>query len=413
MFGVVAGHDRGMDPIELTADGLLLRPWRPEDADGVYRACQDPLIQRWTTVTVPYEYTAAASFVGPYTERAWTDGTAAPLGVFDAATGELLASHGLVRMDLEARTAEAGTWVAPWARRRRVAERATRAVAHWALDVLGLDLLTWRVEVGNHASRLVGERVGFRFDGPARAAAPGRHGGLIDLWRGTLRPGEIHQAAPRWYHHDQPGARRAATFGRPQPVIEAGPVRLRPVTEQDRDAIVVACRDPESARWTSVPVPYRHADADAFITGQAPTAWARGTAGVFTIANRAGNFAGTIDLRLDPTDLATAELGLLMAPHARGRGYGTAAAGAICAWSFEALGVSRIVWRAHLGNDASRRVAEKVGFVGEGIQRAGCEQRGERRDAWVGSLLAADPRRGPAVPDPGTATTQTARLMTP
>jgi RimJ/RimL family protein N-acetyltransferase len=80
----------------------------------------------------------------------------------------------------------------------------------------------------------------------------------------------------------------------------------------------------------------------------------------------------------------------MIAPWCRGKGYGTDAARTICAWGFGALGLARIVWRAHVGNDASRRVAEKAGFTFEGIQRAGCEQRDERRDAWVASLLAPE-----------------------
>jgi RimJ/RimL family protein N-acetyltransferase len=29
---------------------VLLRRWRAEDADAVFDACQDPEVQRWTTV---------------------------------------------------------------------------------------------------------------------------------------------------------------------------------------------------------------------------------------------------------------------------------------------------------------------------------------------------------------------------
>ena len=44
-----------MEPIELTTgDGLVLRAWQEDDAEDVFRACQDPLIQRWTMVPVPY-----------------------------------------------------------------------------------------------------------------------------------------------------------------------------------------------------------------------------------------------------------------------------------------------------------------------------------------------------------------------
>src|SRR4051812_36023134 len=39
-----AAGSANMEPIELTTgDGLVLRAWQPEDADDVFRACQDPL----------------------------------------------------------------------------------------------------------------------------------------------------------------------------------------------------------------------------------------------------------------------------------------------------------------------------------------------------------------------------------
>src|SRR5262249_28057888 len=142
--------------------------------------------------------------------------------------------------------------------------------------------------------------------------------------------------------------------------------------------------------WTSVPVPYLRADAIAFLQTRVPVGWLHGTAAGFAIADSDDRFAGTIDLRIDATDRASAELGFMVAPWCRGKGYATEATRAICAWGFAALGLTRIVWRAHVGNEASRRVAEKVGFVVEGVQRRGVEQRGERHDAWVAALLESD-----------------------
>jgi RimJ/RimL family protein N-acetyltransferase len=69
-----------------------------------------------------------------------------------------------------------------------------------------------------------------------------------------------------------------------------------------------------------------------------------------------------------------------------------AAARTIAAWAFDSLGLARVVWRAHVGNEASRRVAEKAGLVFEGTERSGLDHRGTRRDAWVASLVATDPR---------------------
>jgi RimJ/RimL family protein N-acetyltransferase len=379
-----------MEPIELTTDGLLLRAWRADDADAVFRACQDPLIQRWTTVPVPYTREHAEQFVGDYTTTRWAGETAAPLGVFDARTGDLLGAHGMVDLDRANGTGELGTWVAPWARGRGVAERASRAVAHWAFEVLRLRRLLWRAEVGNHGSKLIAERIGFTFDGVVRAALPRRDGFLVDGWYGVALPGEIRDTPAAWLAPGAPGARQAATFGAPPQRLPAGTVTLRQPAERDLDDMEVTCRDPESAHWTTIPVPYTREHAIGFLTSRVPGGWLRGTAAGFAIADGDDRFAGTIDLRIDPADRATAEIGYMIAPWSRGKGYATDAARAICAWGFDALGLSRIVWRAHVGNDASLRVAEKAGFTVEGIQRAGCEQRGERRDAWVATLLRDD-----------------------
>jgi RimJ/RimL family protein N-acetyltransferase len=139
-------------------------------------------------------------------------------------------------------------------------------------------------------------------------------------------------------------------------------------------------------------VPYTRADAEWFLRDHVPAEWARGHGASFAIADADDAYVGAVDLRLTDPDGTEAEIGFLMAPWARGHGYATAAVRTVCAWGFDALGVERIVWMAYLGNDASRRVAEKAGFTIEGVGRAVCVQRGQRLDAWVGSLLCADPR---------------------
>ncbi|WP_433610562.1 GNAT family N-acetyltransferase [Dactylosporangium sp. CA-139114] len=380
-----------MDPIELaTGDGLVLRAWQPEDAEDVYRACQDPRIQRWTTVPVPYLPEHAEDFTGAVTRTAWATQTSAPLGVFDARSGELLASSGLVALDKAGGNGELGTWVAPWARGRRVAERAGRAVAHWAFEVLGLRRLTWRAEVGNHASKLTAERIGFTFDGVARAALPARGGGFVDGWHGVLLPGEVCDTPPAWVAPGGPGARRAQALSHPPGRLPAGPCTLRLLRESDLDDVVATFRDPGTVQWTSIPLDYGPEQGLDFITHAYPAMWLRGTGVGFAFADGDDRFAGTVDLRISALDPVTAEVGYSAAPWARGKGYTTEAVRAACGYGFERLALGRIVWRAHVGNDASRRVAEKVGFKVEGVQRDSCVQRGERVDGWVATLLPGD-----------------------
>ena len=382
--------DLGTPTVEIREAGLLLRPWRPEDEDAVYRACQDPLIQRWTTVPRPYLREHAHQYVTDYTERSWAEGTAAPMGAFDEATGQMQGAIGLIRQE-RGREAEVGYWVAPWARRRGVATAGTRALARWAFAELDLRRLVWGAEVGNHASRLVAETVGFRIEGVLRDAVTRPDGQRVDCWIGGLLPGELREADTPVH----PVTRlRARAFAADQPRLSgttgAGEsVGLRAPEPADLDAMVVACRDPDSQRWTTVPRPYGPGDAGQFIRDVAPLRWAFGDGAIFAVTDGDGAFVGSMELRLGPRpDLG--DVGYLIAPWARGRGYATAALRLLVAWGVSELGLNRIEWRAYVGNDASRKVAEKAGFTMEGVQRDGCLHRGEYRDAWTAAILAKD-----------------------
>lgn len=421
-----------MDQPEIVEDGLRLRPWRAGDAGDVHRACQDPDIQRWTRVPTPYLPERAASFVTGIAPQGWAAGTAAHFAVCDVASGALLGSCGLVSIDRGLRSAEVGYWTAPWARGRGVAVHATRALSRWAFAALDLRRLVWQAELGNHASRLVALRTGFRVEGRLRLAGTSPGGGP-DAWVGSLLPTDLDPAPGHDADHGpghgidpdpgvapgaggagpdgvgvarvgtagagagRPGsieARRAAVFGRPQPILPAvagdTALRLRPLAERDTDAVVAAGRDPETVRWTSVPDPYQRPHARSFIHEYAPQRWAGGDGAVFAIATPDDEYAGIIELRLAAGNPHLADLGFAVAPAARGRGYCPAGLRAVCRWGFTALGLTRIEWRANVGNTASRRAAEKAGFVMEGTARQAIDQRGVPVDAWVGALLPAD-----------------------
>ncbi|MEJ3741864.1 GNAT family N-acetyltransferase [Actinomycetes bacterium KLBMP 9797] len=369
------------------AEDLILRQWRPDDADAVYRACQDPDIQAWTRVPSPYLPEHARDFVTRSAPAAWSSGTGAPFAVTDAATGEVVGSCGLVSIDPVLQSGEIGFWTAPWARGRGVAVTATRAVCRWAFAERGLRRVVWVAALGNHASRLVALRAGFRLGGELRLVEETPIAGNLG-WMGELLPGDATEVLV-----DGLTLQRAKVFGGPQPVLTTKApeeVTLRRPDERDLDAMVAACRDPEAVRWTTVPDPYQRSDAADFALRIAPVTWARGFGVIYAIADPTDAYAGTIDLRISPTDPLTGEVGFLVAPEARGRGYATAALTALCDWSFAALGMERIQWHAEVGNVASRRVAEKTGFTIEGTVRGALAHRGERRDAWVGGLLPED-----------------------
>lgn len=181
----------------------------------------------------------------------------------------------------------------------------------------------------------------------------------------------------------------------PQPVLTAltdhgEKITLRLPEDRDAEALVIACSHPETTRWIALPPGYDLQRAHGFITEYAPGWWLRRQGAVWVITDPQDRYAAQIDLRVYESDPAMADVGFLTSPHARGRGYMTAALRAVTRFGIEELGLQRVEWKAHVGNDASRRVAEKAGFTIEGILRQGCTARGERFDAWLGSFLPAD-----------------------
>ena len=214
--------------------------------------------------------------------------------------------------------------MAPWARGRGVAERAGRAVAHWAFEVLGLRRLIWRAEVGNHASQLVAERIGFTFDGVVRALpARAKDGGFVDGWHGSLLPGEVCDTPPPWVAPGGPGALRGPHVRPPaRPPRRAGPgeLRLRPRTS-DLDDLVATLPRPGHRPVDVVPLDY--APGTGAWTSSATgirTGWLRGTGVGFVLADSDDRFAGTIDLRFNPVDPVQRRARLLLGTVDPGQG---------------------------------------------------------------------------------------------
>jgi RimJ/RimL family protein N-acetyltransferase len=59
------------------------------------------------------------------------------------------------------------------------------------------------------------------------------------------------------------------------------------------------------------------------------------------------------------------------------------------------MGLTRIHWRAFVGNHASAAAVRAQGFRYEGLARLGSVLRGSRRDHWMAARLNTDPP-GPA-----------------
>jgi RimJ/RimL family protein N-acetyltransferase len=139
----------------------------PADEDAVYEACQDPDIQRWVPIPVPYLREHAQGFVVHW-EEGWTKTIHGSLAIADASSDRLLGAIGLSPIE---HRLSVGYWVVPAERGREIAPDAVRLLCAWALRSLGYPRLELYHYIGNDASGRVAEKAGFRREGILRLYA--------------------------------------------------------------------------------------------------------------------------------------------------------------------------------------------------------------------------------------------------
>lgn len=186
-----------MEPITLTTERLLLRPFTDADVDAIHAACQDPDIQRWTVVPSPYGRADAEFFVRELCAGGWRDGSMYNFAVVLREDGTLTGAVGLTRRDLPD-TYEVGFWTAKEHRGRGYMAEAVLSAAHWTFASLGGDRLEWRAEAGNVPSRAVALRTGFRMEGEQRSGLLNK-GVRRDAWVGALLPSDLGLPGNRSY----------------------------------------------------------------------------------------------------------------------------------------------------------------------------------------------------------------------
>ncbi len=173
---------------------------------------------------------------------------------------------------------------------------------------------------------------------------------------------------------------------------------LRPLRPDDADDIVAAVTDPELIRFTRVPTPYDHDLAREFVAACTPAPGEPPSVLALAVPDdrrEDGRLVGVVGLDVDPRD-GNAELGYWTARDARGRGLTTTAAAAMCDHGFTRLGVARIHLMASLDNQASNRIAARIGCTRTGTARQAILERGpdgaplRRSDAATWDLLPGE-----------------------
>ncbi|MBB6628876.1 GNAT family N-acetyltransferase [Nocardioides sp. KIGAM211] len=351
----------------LTDGTVTLRAHRPDDAQGSFEQCQDPLSQAWTTVPVPYTHEMAVGFVTEMMPQGWVD---------DREWGFAVEHEGQYAGTVSLRNegdgrAEIAYGSHPRVRGTGAMERALRLLLRWGFEEQGLQTVIWWANRGNWASRRLAWRVGFSFDGTVRQWLPQR-GELLDAWVGTL-------------HRDQsPGPR---TVWLDCPTLAGDGVHLRPMDERDVPRIVEACSDPRTLEWLSFlyPQPFTEESGRGVVSASTELR-ASGKGVTWAVTGDDDVMSGWLGFfGLRPG--VVAELGYWAHPAARGRGLTTRAAALALGHARDRLGLQHVRARIAVGNAASQHVVETLGFEHTGVERLGADMAdGSRVDLAIYDL---------------------------
>jgi RimJ/RimL family protein N-acetyltransferase len=357
----------------LTDGTVVLRAHRESDIEGVYEQCQDPVSQAWTQVPVPYSRENARTFVTEVMPGGWSDGTTA---------GFAVEVDGRFAGTVELRDEGDGRWEVafgshPWIRGTGAMQRAVRLLVDWGFADRRAQVVSWRANRGNWASRKLAWRLGFRFEGTIRSALPQR-GELRDGWVGTLLADDDRTPQGRWLD---------------VPVLEAEGLRLRPWRESDVPRIVEACSDLRTQTWLgAMPEPYGESDALAWLEHQRESR-AAGTSVAWAVVDPADDVALASVSLFGLVPEVECEIGFWAHPDARGRGVMTRAMAEVVRHAFEDVGVRRVSAGAAVDNTASRHVIEANGLTPFGTERLGTVVRGGRADIEWYDVLVEEWRR--------------------
>ena len=160
---------------------------------------------------------------------------------------------------------------------------------------------------------------------------------------------------------------------------------LRPFRAGDASDLQAHMQDPATVRWMAIDLPYTLEDAAGFIAGT-DSAWENRTAAHFAIADPDDRLIGYLGVLSTEEPMRAVEVGYWVSAANRGSGIATAALRLAVDWVKSEIVPDRIELGMLAGNDASRRVAERAGFVYTGSKPSGKLLDGLPTQEWIFEL---------------------------
>jgi RimJ/RimL family protein N-acetyltransferase len=166
-------------------------------------------------------------------------------------------------------------------------------------------------------------------------------------------------------------------------------IRLVPVASRHEPGIATLLEDADVRAYTRVPSEPPPGFAAIWL-GRYEDGWRDGSRAGFAIEAHDGEFLGLGMLVRIEWDGRQCEIGYVVGSAARGRGVATRTLRLLTDWGFGELGMERIELWIDITNPASERVAERIGYVREGVLRSYWFKEDIRGDFGIWSRLRTD-----------------------
>jgi RimJ/RimL family protein N-acetyltransferase len=160
----------------LVDKALMLRPWHLDDVNSVYEICQDPAIQEFTTVPVPYTREIADFWIRTSAQKYLERDKISLAGIRNGEVVLSVSIHGIHEFD---HVGEVGYWVSPSARGEGLAALSVQMISAFVFGI-GFRRLSAITLPENMASQKTLIKAGFEMETVLRDGMTRRDGTQTD-----------------------------------------------------------------------------------------------------------------------------------------------------------------------------------------------------------------------------------------
>ena len=166
---------------------LVLRPFRAEDAEDMYRNwASDPLVTRYLTWPAHESAGVSRKILAGWIPR-YSDGGYFNWAVEWKETGRVIGNISVVKLDEDKETADMGYCLGRAFWGRGIMPEALRAVMDYLFDTVGLNRIAACHDVNNPKSGRVMAKAGMKREGVLRGAGRNNQGICDEVWHAALR----------------------------------------------------------------------------------------------------------------------------------------------------------------------------------------------------------------------------------